>query len=270
MKSKVILPRKTASYLTALMLIVHLTGVQAQEVVFSDATSDYPGWQEGGDIVENNEATAYEGTEYRAFSFQLGESNWSGFAWNVNNWGEQPPLDVSSYSHISLAYMFSEPGFEISVSFRTGSHGDEPTSNAVSDISTTSEWKLLQIPLSSYDPFYQDMIIDVTIGVSATDGANTGILFIDDVKFVSDPVGVTARTHSLFTPSDALIARQNANVAVQVFDISGRLISHKNVKVNAGQSVAVPSLVKNNAMHIVHISGAGITAQFVSNGALKP
>ena len=168
--------------------------------IYNDAESLITGtWDENGTLIETTESNPQEGTMHLQFDYSY-TANWAGFGLNLDNWGSSSPVDMSSYSHMTLAIRGLGGNDRATVNLQMPDGTNSADFNVTSAI---SDYDLFEIPMLNFtagSSFDLTQVSQIQINATGPDASSSGVVYLDNIFLsnISSTSGASALTWSRF------------------------------------------------------------------------
>jgi endoglucanase len=161
----------------------------AQPIIYKDAqtliTGSWAAADAGGTatLTEVTGQTPFEGNQHYRFDYNF-SSYWAGIGLNMDNWGNNPPRNLSGYSHIRIAYRGLSAGQGITLTLRNGNDfgnsiqiGALSNGYAVVDISIFS--------LTNASAVTATAVRELDFSITSNTPAGNGTVYLDAIELVN-------------------------------------------------------------------------------------
>ena len=205
---------KSLFILTVLLEIAFTPLVQAQKQldIYSDAEKLATGtWAGEGILIEHDNGTGPDGKWVYQFDYSF-TNWWAGFGLNLNNWGQSPALDFSSYDSLHIGFWITSINSSISLAFQDRifyrdndpNHRGKTVDIPVSDHSGYIE---KTIPLSAFKDaqFDWEQIVELDVNILPNTASDMGQLYLDYIRLSGPVQGLGPSIHWLLPKRDTTL-----------------------------------------------------------------
>jgi endoglucanase len=193
----------------------------AQPVIYNDAqtliTGTWAAADAGGSatLSEVTGQTPFEGNKHYRFDYNY-SNYWAGIGLNMDAWGNNPPRNLSGYSHIRVAYRGLSAGQSLTLTLRNGNNfGNTIQVGSASDNYTVVEISIFS--LTNATLVSSSAVRELNFSLSSSTMAGSGTVFIDAIELVNMTNNAAQASAQTWSRANTLGAGVNTSNWLEAF-----------------------------------------------------